>query len=99
MDRRNEMSGNVAMSQDVYLIEKINELVDKLGEGENKEDKRLRLPGEEGKEYKHIEVRIIEMSAEMYQSLDFASKIDRSPSFTQELMDHGEERAEECLGS
>jgi NTE family protein len=97
MDRRNELSGNVAMSQDIYLIEKINELVDKLGEGENLEDKRLRLPGEEGKEYRHIEVRVIEMSPEIHQNLDFASKIDRRPSFIQELMDHGEEQTEELL--
>jgi NTE family protein len=97
MDRRNELSGNVAMSQDVYLIEKINELVDALGEGENKEVKWLRLPREEGKEYRHIEVRVIEMSAEKHQNLDFASKIDRRPSFVRELMDHGEERTEELL--
>src|SRR5918998_744397 len=89
MDRRNELSGNVAMSQDLYLIEKINELVDKLGEGENLEYKRLRLPGEEGKEYRHIEVRIIEMSPDIHRNLDFASKIDRRPSFIQELMNHG----------
>lgn len=96
-DRRNELSGNVAMSKDIYVIEKINELVDALGEGEYKEDKRLRLPGEEGKEYKHIEVRVVEMSTEMHQNLDFASKIDRRPSLIRELMDHGEERAEELL--
>lgn len=99
MDRRNELSGNVAMAQDIYLVEKINELVDALGEGESKEDKRLRLPGEEGKEYKHIEVRVVGMSDEMHRNLDFASKIDRRPSFIRELMDHGEERAGECLGS
>jgi NTE family protein len=97
MDRRNELSGNVAMAEDVYLIEKINELVDKLGEGENQEDKRLRVPGEEDKEYRHIEVRMIEMSDEMYRALDFASKIDRSPSFIRKLIAHGEERAEESL--
>lgn len=98
MDRRNELSGNIALYQDLYVIEKINELVDALGEGENAKDKRLRLPGEEGKEYKHIEVREITMSDEMYQSLDFAKKMDRSPSFIRKLMDHGEERAEEFLG-
>jgi NTE family protein len=97
MDRRNELSGNVAMSQDIYLTEKINKLVDKLGEGENLEYKRLRLPGEEGKEYRHIEVRIIEMSPEIHQNLDFASKIDRRPSFIQELVNHGEEQTEELL--
>ena len=97
MDRRNELSGNVVMGQDVYLIEKINEMVDALGEGETKEDKRLRLPGEEGKEYKHIDVRVIEMSPEIFQNLDFASKIDRRPSFIRKLIDHGEERTEELL--
>jgi NTE family protein len=97
MDRRNELSGNIALYQDLYVIEKINELVDALGEGENAKDKRLRLPGEEGKEYRHIEVREITMSDEMYQSLDFATKMDRSPPFIQKLMDHGEERAEEFL--
>jgi hypothetical protein len=83
------------MPQDIYLIEKMNELVAALGEGENREDKRLRLL--EGKEYKHIEVRVIEMSAEMSQSLDFASKIARSQSSVRKLMDHGEQRAEEFL--
>ncbi|CAA9446669.1 MAG: hypothetical protein AVDCRST_MAG78-2945 [uncultured Rubrobacteraceae bacterium] len=56
-------------------MEKINELVDKLGDGEGPEDKRLRLPGEK-KEYKIVGVRRIEMS----EPLDFASKLDRSPS-------------------
>jgi NTE family protein len=97
MDRRNELSGNIALYQDLYLIEKINELVDELGEGQNKEDKRLRLSGK-GAEYRHIEVREITMSDKMYQSLDFATKMDRSPSFIRKLMDHGEERADEFLG-
>jgi NTE family protein len=97
LDRRNELSGNVAMGQDIYVIEKINELVDALGEGEGKEDKRLRIPGEEGKEYRHIDVHVIEISEEMTQGLDFASKIDRSPSSIQNLIAHGEQRAEEAL--
>ena len=49
MDSRNELSGNIALYQDLYVIEKINELVGAVGEGENTKDKRLRLPGEEGK--------------------------------------------------
>jgi hypothetical protein len=49
-----------------------------LGEGENPKNKRLRLPGEVGKEYKHTEVRRIGMSPEMSQSPDFASKMDRA---------------------
>jgi NTE family protein len=86
LDRRNELAGNLSLYQEIHFIEKINELVDKLGEGE-----RLRLP--EGKEYRPIRVRRIEMLKE----LDFASKLDRSPSFIRGLMDYGEERAEEFL--
>ena len=97
-DRCNELSGNIAMSQDIYLTEKINELVDALGEGENVKDKRLRLPGEEGEEYRHIEVRVIEMSDYMSsQGLDAASRIARSSSFIRKVMDHGEQRVEEAL--
>jgi hypothetical protein len=33
----------------------------------------------------------------MLWELDFASKLDRSPSFIRDLMDYGEERAGEFL--
>jgi NTE family protein len=93
LDRRNELAGNLSLYQEIHFIEKINDLVDKLGEGERSEDKRLRIPGEEGKEYKPIKVRRIEM----LRALDFASKLDRSPSFIKGLMEYGEVRAEEFL--
>ena len=32
MDRRNELSGNVALHEDLYMLVKINELVEELGE-------------------------------------------------------------------
>jgi NTE family protein len=95
LDRRNELAGNLSLHQEIHFIEKINDLVDKLGEGERSEDKRLRIPGEEGKEYKPIKLRRIEM----LRALDFASKLDRSPSFIRGLMDGGEERAEAFLRS
>jgi NTE family protein len=90
LDRRNELAGNLSLYQEIHFIEKVNDLIDKLGE-----DKRLRIPGERGKEYRHIKVCRIEMLKE----LDFASKLDRSPSFIRGLMDYGEERAEEFLRS
>jgi NTE family protein len=93
LDRRNELAGNLSLHQEIHFIEKINDLVDKLGEGESPEERRLRIPGESGKEYKRIRVCRIEMSKE----LDFASKLDRSPSFIRGLMAYGEERAEEFL--
>jgi NTE family protein len=95
LDRRNELAGNLSLYQEIPFIEKINDLVDKLGDGESPEDKRLRIPGEEGKEYRPIGVRRIEM----LKALDFASKLDRSPSFRGGLMNYGEERAEEFLSA
>ncbi len=93
LDRRNELAGNLSLYQELYFIEKINDLVDRLGEGESPENKRLRIPGERAKEYRPIKVCRIEMLKE----LDFASKLDRSPSFIRGLMYYGEERVEEFL--
>ncbi|HEX3036688.1 MAG TPA: patatin-like phospholipase family protein [Thermodesulfobacteriota bacterium] len=79
LDRRNELAGNLSLSQELFFIEKINELVNK---------KFLA-----GSKYKYIKVRRIEM----IHDLDYASKLDRSPSFIQDLIDHGEAQAEEFL--
>ncbi|HEX3035372.1 MAG TPA: patatin-like phospholipase family protein [Thermodesulfobacteriota bacterium] len=43
--------------------------------------------------YKHIEVRAIEMNRDLH----YTSKLDRSPSFIQEMMDYGESQAEDFL--
>jgi len=89
IDRRNELAGNISLYQEIFFINKINHLVEKLGDGPN--GKRLRIPG--GREYRHIEVPWIELT----RPLDFASKLDRCPSFIRNMMAHGEERAEEFL--
>jgi NTE family protein len=105
MDRRNELAGNLSLYQETYSIKRINELVDKLGDGDNKEDKILRVPGkvneedkedkeyQEDKEYKHIELKWIELT----DDLDSESKLDRSPLFIQKMMACGEEQAEKFL--
>lgn len=77
MDRRNELSGNLSLNQEIRFIEAINGLLGHLPEDQ----------------YKHIEVRRIEM----LRPLDAASKLDRRPSFIQEMMAYGEERAENFL--
>ncbi len=97
LDRRNELAGNLSLYQETYFIKKINELVSKLGEGDNGEDKILRVagdPGEEDKEYKHIEVKWIEM----LWDLDSESKLNRDPRFIQGMMAYGEEQAKAFLG-
>jgi len=98
LDRRNELAGNLSLYQEIKFIQKMNHLVNTLGDPKASppEDRRLRVPGRDGKEdreYKHIEVRWIRMST----PLDYASKLDRNPTFIRRLMNYGERRAEEFL--
>jgi NTE family protein len=87
VDRRNELSGNLSLYQELRSIEKIDEL---LEEG-------LLLPG--GK-YKQIVVRVIELARSRFsRSLGTASKLNRDPRFIEDLMFHGEARAEEFLAA
>jgi NTE family protein len=92
IDRRNALSGNLSLNQELRYVEKINELVEELGK-EGSEGKRLRL--RRGKVYKPVVLRQIEMS----RPLGAASKLDRSPSFIREMMHYGERRAGELFGA
>jgi NTE family protein len=87
VDRRNELSGNLSLYQELHSIEKIDQL---LEEG-------LLFPG--GK-YKQIVVRVIELARSRFsRSLGTASKLNRDPRFIEDLMFHGEARAEEFLAA
>jgi NTE family protein len=86
-DRRNELSGNLSLYQELRSIEKIDQL---LEEG---------LLSTDGK-YKQIVVRVIELSRSRFSgSLGTASKLNRDPRFIEDLMSHGEARAEEFLAA
>jgi NTE family protein len=74
-DRRNELAGNLSLNQEVYFIERINQLI---ATGVISDAN-----------YKHVTIRRLMMQ----RSLDYASKLDRSPSFIQDLIANGEERA------
>jgi NTE family protein len=93
LDRRNELAGNISLYQEIDFIKKINHLVDKLVPGEDRKEKRLRVPGKEDREYRHIEVRWIELT----EPLDFASKLDRNPDFIRRMMADGKRSAEAFL--
>jgi NTE family protein len=87
VDRRNELSGNLSLYQELRSIEKIDQL---LEEG---------LLSSEGK-YKQIVVRVIELSRSRFsRSLGTASKLNRDPRFIEDLMSHGEARADEFLAA
>jgi NTE family protein len=86
-DRRNELSGNLSLYQELDFIEKIDQML---------EEGNL-LPG--GK-YKQIVVRVIELSrSRLSRSLGTASKLNRDPHFIRELISHGELRAGEFLAA
>jgi NTE family protein len=83
-DRRNELSGNLSLYQELHFIEKIDTMI---------EDGVLVGGG-----YKPITIRIIEMArtAES-QKLGAASKMNRDPAFLEGLIDQGEGRAEDFV--
>jgi NTE family protein len=85
-DRRNELSGNLSLYQELAFIEKIDQLL----------DAGLLNPG--GK-YKQVVVRVIELSRSSLPRAHAASKLNRDPVFIQELMSHGEQQAEEFLAA
>ncbi len=84
-DRRNELAGNLSLYQELHFIEEIDRLLD---EG-------LLAPG--GR-YRHVVVRVIELSRTRRSRLwGPASKLNRDPGFLRELIDQGEEQADEFL--
>jgi NTE family protein len=86
-DRRNELSGNLSLHQELRFIEKIDQL---LEEGALARDGR----------YRQIVVRIIELSrARLPGALGAVSKLNRDPAFIAGLIAHGEERAAEFLAA
>jgi NTE family protein len=74
IDRRNELSGNLALDQELYFIHKVNELLAKY--------KHV----EEGEVYKPIVVREVELNR---PDLDYPSKLDRRPELIKDLMERG----------
>jgi NTE family protein len=86
-DRRNELSGNLSLHQELRFIEKIDEM---LEEGSLARDGR----------YRTIVVRVIELSRDRLPGgLGAVSKLDRDPAFIAGLIAHGEERADEFLAA
>jgi NTE family protein len=84
-DRRNELSGNLSLHQELHFIEKIDQL---LEEGALASDGR----------YRSIVVRVVELSrSALPGGLGPVSKLNRDPAFIAGLIAHGEARAAEFL--
>jgi len=85
-DRRNELSGNLSLYQELHFIEKIDTMI---------EDGVLVGGG-----YKPITIRIIEMARSVdSQKLGAASKLNRDPKFLDGLIEQGEGRAEDFVSA
>jgi NTE family protein len=91
LDRRNELAGNLSLEQELRYIRKINELVRERRINDLLEENP---PSGNKREYRYVEVR---EPIENRRPLDYATKLDRSPSFIREMMAYGEERADEFL--
>ena len=85
-DRRNELSGNLSLYQELAFIEKIDKLL---------ETGLL----DAGGKYKQVVVRVIELSRSALPRASAASKLNRDPRFIQNLISHGEQQAGEFLAA
>lgn len=85
LDRRNEMAGNIALEQERFFVEHVNQW---LAAG--------LLPRHR---YKHVEFReiVLEEKSEPGDGLDYASKLDRNPAFLRRLMERGAQAADRFL--
>ncbi len=86
LDRRNELSGNLALNQELHMIDSVNQWIDKKY-----------FVQTEHQRFKKITVQFIDMSPALSESLDYASKLDRSPTLIHTLMADGEKQGEKFL--
>ena len=83
-DRRNELSGNLSLYQELAFIEKIDQLLD---------DGLLATGGK----YKQVVVRVLELPARSSRAVGPASKLNRDPAFLRDLIPHGRRQADVFL--
>jgi NTE family protein len=79
VDRRFELSSNLSLNAELHWIRQVNQWID---------ERILPISG-----FKLIKVARIQMSRQLADRLDLASKVDRSPGYLHELMADGERQA------
>jgi NTE family protein len=92
-DRRNELSANVSFGQEIHFIAYLNQLIrhHQAGAAEGS------LLDAAGKRLGAIKIRCIAMDPGFAAPLDAESKLQRSPAFLRELIEHGEHQAHAFL--
>jgi hypothetical protein len=83
VDRRFEMSSNLSLNAELHWIWQVNQWID---------ERILPMSG-----FKLIKVARIQMSQELTDRLDLASKVERSPGYLHELMADGERQVDAFL--
>lgn len=83
IDRRNEMTGNVSLYQDLQHICRVNEWV-----FNNAFDKTY----QEKHNLKIVKIYIIQMDEDFQECLNYASKLNRDVNHIQKLITHGKKR-------
>lgn len=84
LDRRNELAGNIMLSVELRLFEVYNQLLER---GALKEEFLAEVP------ITPTKLRLINMSEPLAESLDYSSKLDRDPTYINNLIDDGETQA------
>jgi hypothetical protein len=91
VDRRNAMSGNVSLLQDLNLLGAF-ERAFKFGALALDVLKEFGYPTETW-----IKLRLIQMSKPMLDSLDYASKLSRAPEHIHRLIEDGSRQAQQLM--
>ena len=85
-DRRNELGGNISLNQELRFIEVVNQWI----------EKDYFRPDIQ-KNWKPITIRILEMSDQLSDSLDYSTKLSRDRHLVERLVRDGEAQAAEFL--
>lgn len=80
------MGGNISLYQEIRFIKLINRWIEK---GAFKKEFTNKL--------KPVQIRLIELSDEIADRLDYTSKLERDAAFIERLMDEGEKQATKFL--
>ncbi|MGL5081947.1 MAG: patatin-like phospholipase family protein [Microcoleaceae cyanobacterium] len=105
LDRRNELEGNVSLFQSLRSVERLNDLL--LGgayKEEFLESIGIREPIKIPRSFVDLDdkpyyIPFIEMSSDVQNSLNYESKLDRSPKFINHLIEDGKKQAKEFLAA
>jgi NTE family protein len=105
LDRRNELEGNISLFQSLRSVERLNDL---LLQGAYKEEFLDRLGIREpikiprsfvDLEDKPYYIPFIEMTNDLQKSLNYESKLDRSPDRINQLLEDGKQQATAFLAA